>query len=212
MEQESGAKTGGFRQVIGFPLETVDPPDNSGLLSVTPMRNYGFKLSAFWTLRLVFSLGILLAWVAGPLSHAMPRAEKHETRHEIDRLEDEWRNAILGKDVKAIDALLADDYMAITANGTLESKDESLANLRNGVVQFKSIEFSDRKVRFYGTTALVTCRAEVIGSSAEGDLSGSYRFTRVYARDTNGTWRAVSFEASRIRDPGDRKHEADDHR
>ena len=142
----------------------------------------------------------------------MPRAEKHETRHEIDRLEDRWRDAILGKDVKAIDALLADDYMAITANGTLESKEEALANLRNGVVQFKSIEFSDRKVRFYGTTALVTCRAEVVGTAAEGDLSGSYRFTRVYARDTSGAWRVVSFEASRIRDPGERKHDGDDRR
>ena len=51
---------------------------------------------------------------------------------------------------------------------------------------FTSIEFSDRKVRFYGQTALVTSRAEVNGPTAEGDISGSYRYTRVYVRDEHG--------------------------
>ena len=78
-------------------------------------------------------------------------------------------------------------------------------SLRNGVMRIKSIEFSERKVRFYGTTALVTSRAEVNGSTAEGDISGSYRYTRVYVRDDKGAWRIVSFEVSRIHDGDDHK-------
>jgi ketosteroid isomerase-like protein len=135
----------------------------------------------------------------------MPRGERHEVRHEIDHLEDHWRDAILNRNVAAMDALLASDYMAITANGTLQSKDETLANLRSGTLHIKSIDITDRKVRFYGATALVTSRAEVSGSTAEGDLTGSYRYTRVYVRDANGVWRIVSFEASRIRESGDHK-------
>jgi ketosteroid isomerase-like protein len=135
----------------------------------------------------------------------MPRAERHETRHEIDRLEENWRSAVLTRNVAAMDALLSDDYMAITAHGMLQSKDETLAGLRNGTVRIKSIDYSDRKVRFYGTTALVTSRAEVSGATPEGDISGSYRYTRVYARDAKGNWRIVSFEASRIRDRDDRR-------
>jgi ketosteroid isomerase-like protein len=148
---------------------------------------------------------ILLALAAVPLLPAMPRAERHETRHEIDRLEENWRSAVLTRNVAAMDALLSDDYMAITAHGMLQSKDETLAGLRNGTVRIKSIDYSDRKVRFYGTTALVTSRAEVSGATPEGDISGSYRYTRVYARDTKGNWRIVSFEASRIRDRDDRR-------
>ena len=68
-----------------------------------------------------------------------------------------------------------------------------------------SIEFSDRKVRFYGQTALVTSRAEVSGNNADADFSGSYRYTRVYVRDEQGKWKIVSFEASRIRDSGEHK-------
>lgn len=148
---------------------------------------------------------ILLAFCCEPLLPAMGRAEKHETRHEIDRLEDSWRNAVLTRNVAALDSLLSDDYMAITSRGMLVSKDETLANLRSGSTRIKSIAYSDRKVRFYGTTALVTSRAEVNGTTPEGDVSGSYRYTRVYARDAKGNWCIVSFEASRI---GDDDHDA----
>jgi ketosteroid isomerase-like protein len=135
----------------------------------------------------------------------MPRGERHESRHEIDLLEQTWRNAIITRDLPAMESLLADDYIAITANGTLQSKEQALTNLRSGTARFAAIEFSDRKVRFYGQTALVTSRAEVTGFTGEGDISGSYRYTRVYARDAKGVWKIVSFEASRIRDSDDHK-------
>jgi ketosteroid isomerase-like protein len=131
----------------------------------------------------------------------MPRAEKHETRHEIERLEDTWRNAILHGNVPAMDALLAPDYMAISPTGILQSKEQTIANLRAGNVHFTSLELSDRKIRLYGTTALVTSRAEVTGNGPDGVISGSYRYTRVYVKDPRGVWRIVSFEASRIREP-----------
>jgi ketosteroid isomerase-like protein len=139
------------------------------------------------------------------LLNAMPRGERHEVRHEIDHLEDHWRDAILNRNVAAMDTLLASDYMAITANGTLQSKEETLSSLRSGSLHIKTLELTDRKVRFYGATALVTSRAEVTGTTPEGELTGSYRYTRVYVRDTGGIWRIVSFEASRIREPAGHK-------
>jgi ketosteroid isomerase-like protein len=152
--------------------------------------------------RRLAAFGVLLILVvcATVLHAGMPRSQKHESRHEIDQLEEAWRKAVLKADVAAIDALLADDYMAITPIGTLQTKEQTLASLRSGATRFVNIEFSDRKVRFYGMTALVTSRAEVTGSNAEGEFSESYRYTHVYARDLHGSWKIVSFEASRIRD------------
>lgn len=139
----------------------------------------------------------------------MPRAERHEIRHQIDQLEDRWRDAILQRNVEAMRALLADDYTAITANGTLQSKQQTLENLRDGAVRFRSLELSDRKVRFYGHTALVTSRAEVKGATPDGDISGNYRYTRVYVRDSRGSWKIVSFEVSPIRAPGEHREHGD---
>ena len=100
--------------------------------------------------------------------------------------------------------LLADDYIAITSSGTLQTKDQTLDNLRAGRVHFTTLDITDRKVRFYGATALVTSVADVQGTTADGEVSGSYRYTRVYVRDPQGAWKVVSFEVSRIREPGER--------
>lgn len=133
--------------------------------------------------------------------NGMPRAQKHGSRHVIDQLEEQWRNAVLKGNTAALNSLLADDYMAVTSYGTLQTRDEALASIRSGQWHFSSLYLLDRKVRFYGRTALVTSVAEVEGTTPEGDISGSYRYTRVYVQDPRGNWKIVSFEASRIRDP-----------
>jgi ketosteroid isomerase-like protein len=135
----------------------------------------------------------------------MHRAEKHESKHEIDQLEEQWRDAALKNNTASMDALLADDYVGVTASGTLQNKDQALANLRDGSTHFTSLELADRKVRFYGTTAVVNSIARVEGITPDGKLSGSFRYTRVYVRNPRGVWRVVSFEASRIREPGEHK-------
>jgi ketosteroid isomerase-like protein len=129
----------------------------------------------------------------------MPRDLKHESRQKIDQLEETWRDAILSSDATVMDSLLADDYIAISEAGTLQTKEQTLVAMRKGKVHFTRLEISDRKVRFHGATALVTSRADVAGSTDEGDISGSHRYTRVYVRDARGVWKIVSFEVSPIR-------------
>ncbi len=148
-----------------------------------------------------------LPWgcAAIPLCAGKPLAQKHENRHEIDQLEDEWRNAILTANTKAMDSLLADDYMAITPSGTLQSRDETLESLRSGRLHFTTLNITDRKVRFYGTTAVVTSLAKIQATTPDGQVAGNYRYTRVYVRDAQGAWKIVSFEASRVREPGPHK-------
>jgi ketosteroid isomerase-like protein len=148
---------------------------------------------------------LALATSAYPLQVKLHRSQKHESRDEIFHLENVWRNAILSANTVAMGSLLADDYMGITPFGTLQTKDETLAGLRSGQIHFTALYLSDRKVRFYGATAVVTSLAQVQGKTAEGNVSGNYRYTRVYARDPQGNWKIVSFEASRVRQPGGRK-------
>jgi ketosteroid isomerase-like protein len=141
---------------------------------------------------------VLLAACATTLFARVPHPQRHERRHEIDHLEDAWRDAVLKDDTAAMSGLLADDYIAITPNGTLQTKEEALSALRGGRAHITALELYDRKVRFYGSTALVTSTADVQGATAEGDMTGSFRYTRVYVQDPQGEWKIVSFEANRI--------------
>lgn len=143
---------------------------------------------------------VLLASLPCPAQphNGLSKSKKHATRHVIDHLEEQWRVAVLSGDTTKMSALLADDYMAITPFGTLQNKDQALASLRSGRWRFTALNMSDRKVRIYGRTALVTSQAQVQASTPEGKLSGNYRYTRVYACDTRGNWKIVNFEATRM--------------
>jgi ketosteroid isomerase-like protein len=153
----------------------------------------------------IFAAVLALAASSAILFAGQPKDNKHENRREIDQLEEVWRNAILKSDTTAMSGLLSEDYIGITASGTLHTKEDTLANLRTRRIHVTTLTVSDRKVRFYGKTALVTSLAVVEGTTAEGDVSGSFRYTRVYARDAQGQWKIVSFEASRIRNSGEHR-------
>ena len=153
----------------------------------------------FFVLRMVAGLLLISAVpqaaIANPFQAGIPRTQ----------LEEVWRNALLKSNAAAMDALLADDYMAITPSGTLQTKDQAMASLRSGQTHITTLNISERRVRFYRATALVTSVAEVKGTAGGHDISGSYRYTRVYVRDEKGVWKVVSFEASRI-------HESEEHK
>ncbi len=135
----------------------------------------------------------------------LPRAQRHEYRHEIDQAEEAWRAAILKGNAPALDSLLADDYTGITAKGAIQTKEQAVSNLKSGSFQLTNLTISDRKVRVYGETAVVTSVAELTGSQKDADVSGRYRYTRVYVRNPAGQWKIVSFEASRIQESSEHK-------
>jgi ketosteroid isomerase-like protein len=124
-------------------------------------------------------------------------------RREIENLESQWRAALVQNDVATINRLLADDYLGINPNGTLETKADALAQRRAGTTKISSIDPVNLKVRVYGDTAVVTSQVQIQGHDGDRDISGRYHYTRVYSR-RSGEWKVVSFEASRI--PAEGKH------
>jgi ketosteroid isomerase-like protein len=142
---------------------------------------------------------LLYAFPARAVS--VPLLHKEDKLHrEIENLEAEWRQSVVANDIPTASRLLADDYLGINPNGTLETKADALAQRRSGTVKISSIEPSSLKVRVYGDTAVVTSLVEVQGHDGDRDISGRYHYTRVYSRRA-GEWKIVSFEASRVQ-PG----------
>jgi ketosteroid isomerase-like protein len=135
---------------------------------------------------------------------ALPHRDNHAIHKEIEALEQQWREAVVSNNVTQMDSLLADDYIGISANGTVETKAQALALRKAGTVRITTLDLNDLKVRVYGDTAVVTSRADLEGTNGQSDISGNYRYTRVYNR-RYGQWKIVSFEASRIHD-ADARH------
>jgi len=154
------------------------------------------------SVQVLFLVAICLV-MAHP-AFALPHRETHSIHKEIEALEQQWREAIISHNVGEMDHLLADDYIGISANGTVETKAQALAQSKAGTVQIKSLDLNDLKVRVYGDTAVVTSRAALEGTNGQSDISGNYRYTRVYNKRL-GQWKIVSFEASRIHDADARR-------
>jgi ketosteroid isomerase-like protein len=129
---------------------------------------------------------------------------EHNHRHlyqkQVEALEQQWRQAQLHGDAAAIDRLLADDYIGITANGTLQNKEQTLTRMRARTTIIKQLDLSEVKVSVHGETASVTCRADVQSTQNGVERGGTFRYTRVYQHRA-GVWKIVNFEGTRI-NPG----------
>lgn len=180
-----------------FRFFPFDAPRQPGLPSGTTMRRHSASSLRFTSIPHAVAALLLLA-TCSPL-WALPHHEKGEVHKEIEALEQQWQQAIVNNNVSKMNRLLADDYIGISSNGTVENKDQALAQRRAGTVRITKLDLNDTHVRVYGDTAVVTSIADLQGTNGATDISGKYRYTRVYAR-RRGQWKIVSFEASRMHD------------
>jgi ketosteroid isomerase-like protein len=181
------------------PVILFDSQRACGLPSDTHMRQRKHLSGSFQRTSACILFVVAVCMLLSHSAYALPHRENHAIHKEIEALEMEWRQAVIDNDVKQMDHLLADDYMGISANGTVETKAQALAQRRAGTVKISQLDLNDLKVRVYGDTAVVTSRADLAGSNGQSDIGGHYRYTRVYNRRL-GQWKIVSFEASRIHD------------
>jgi len=178
-------------------LFSFDAPFRPGLLSGTKMRRSSAPRLASSTVSPALAVFLLLAVCHG--AWALPRREKGEIHKEIEALESQWQQAIITNNFAIMNRLLADDYIGITSNGTVETKKQAVDQIRAGTLRITRLDLSDPHVRVYGDTAVVTSQADLVGTNGATDISGQYRYTRVYNRRL-GRWEIVSFEASRMHD------------
>ncbi|MES2222576.1 MAG: nuclear transport factor 2 family protein [Acidobacteriota bacterium] len=145
------------------------------------------------------SLGIVLLLLWLPAVHAKsiphPHPQPRQVVHIIEKLEQMWQQAELTGNTATMTTMLAEDYLGIYGDGTLATKAETIDSFKKGRTKFSHIHTWDRKIRVFGSTAVVVSKAQVAGEHDGESLNGDYRYTRVYHR-RNRVWQIVSFEAS----------------
>lgn len=134
------------------------------------------------------------AWGLGFANHG----QKHDYKHEVEILEEQWRQAQLSGDIATMDRLLSDDYVGISMTGQVNTKSQQLNRIRSHTVVLSKIDLGEMKVKLVGSIAIVTVRASVEGTNEGAPMNGTFRYTRVYQHLPNGGWKITNFEATRI--------------
>jgi ketosteroid isomerase-like protein len=108
---------------------------------------------------------------------------------EIRRIEIEWGNAFLQRDITTLDRIIDDEYILTDPLGQVRDKTESIAAIKSSDVQFESTESDNIKVAINGDTAVVTARSTFRGCYKGWNMTG-YQYTDVFVK-RSGAWRAV---------------------
>ena len=118
---------------------------------------------------------------------------------EIVDLEARLRAAQLAADIAQLDELIDDVLLFTGPDGQLGTKAQDLAAHRGGAVRFRQHEPEELRVRRVGPdVAIVALRARLAVEVGGGLVRGTYRYTRVWSRGTDGTWRVVGGHVSEV--------------
>jgi uncharacterized protein (TIGR02246 family) len=130
---------------------------------------------------------------------------KPHSHRQIEALEQQWRQAQLKADTDTMSKMMADDYIGISANGMVQTKQQMVERVMNRKINITRMDVDELKVKIInGSTAVVTSQVDVDGEMDGRPLHGKYLYTRVYARQQGGGWKVVNFEATRMRPEPDK--------
>lgn len=118
---------------------------------------------------------------------------------EIVALEARLRAAQLGADVAALDALIADALLFTGPDGLLATKADDLAAHGSGAVRFRAHQPQELRILRVGADVAVSALRARLAVEVGGTLfQGTYRYTRVWARQDGGSWQVVGGHVSQL--------------
>jgi ketosteroid isomerase-like protein len=148
--------------------------------------------------KLILVFSILLTSVCGfTQSQATFRADKDTVaEQEIQKLEFFLAALIEKGDVDTYAGYLTDDYVRISANGTLSTKEQVLEGFRKGKAQVTMLPH-DLQVRIYGTTAILRAILDLETKTGDTVTRRTSLITKVFIK-RNGKWFMASLQGTSL--------------
>jgi ketosteroid isomerase-like protein len=143
-------------------------------------------------------LGLVAAscvFVAGAALAASASHAKIEKA--IEDLEMRRFKAMVEADFTTLESLLAADMSYSHSSGWTQTKSEFIGSLRSRELEYKEIKPDALQVRVYGSTAVVTGRAQVKTQSKGQENTVELRFLDVYVK-RKGKWQMVAWQSARL--------------
>jgi ketosteroid isomerase-like protein len=118
---------------------------------------------------------------------------------EIVECEARIRDAQLNADVAALDRLIADELLFTGPDGRIGTKSADLDAHATGAVRFRAHEPEELHIRRLGANvAIAALRARLTVEVGGAIVGGTFRYTRIWAREDGSSWRVVGGHVSEV--------------
>lgn len=138
---------------------------------------------------------VLILSCAVALSAAAPPANDEQA---LLAVEHAWNEAVVKRDVKTLDRIIADDFVLIWIDGSVARKADLIKAVTARKAEIDPFVTEDVLVRVHGDSAILTGRFAQTARLGERSETYNFRYTDVYRRTPQG-WRAVSAHASLLK-------------
>ena len=123
---------------------------------------------------------------------AQQESENSKSEQEVRQMIENYRTALLQRDIPALEKIWADDYVFVNASGEVRTKAQRIANLKSGATALESIKENENiTVRVYQNSAVATSRVTIKGKYSGQPTGGQYRSMHVWVKGLEG-WQLVA--------------------
>ena len=112
-------------------------------------------------------------------------------------LESAWNQAEIHHDATAAAAIMADTFISVDHHGTLETRAQYLAEVKDRSYQAEEIANSETTVYLYGDVAIVTSAYRTKGTDSGKPFVHHGRFTDTWVK-LKGEWKCVADQETLI--------------
>jgi ketosteroid isomerase-like protein len=138
---------------------------------------------------------LLLALASLPFAQNIATAQGDETK--IIALENLWNHMQLNHDADAMGKMLDSDFVLTDYDGTVMSKSQFLASIRDNSTQMTVEVSDDMKLHRHGDTVVVTGATHEKGTEKGKPFSHQGRFTDTWIKK-DGQWLCIASQLSLI--------------
>ena len=120
----------------------------------------------------------------------------HSTENQIEECEEGLRPAMLDSNTSELEELLAPDLVFTNHLGQVITKQNDLEAHQSGKLNIQEITLSDQKIKFLDRVAIVSVKAQILGSYDGVESKSDFRFTRVWSNSSSKTWQVIAGHSS----------------
>lgn len=130
-------------------------------------------------------------------SPPLQKGQRMTAEEELLKVEKEFAEAIVKKDLEGIGRLVTDDWIIIDPNGEIVDRARFFEVIKSGALTHDMMESEDFRVRVYGDSAVVTAVTRTKGTFMGQEFSTQERATDVFVK-RDERWQCVLTHLTRF--------------